>query len=482
MNYSKPKIMKRFILVFMFIVLPSIMGMGVYAYDISAENEDGVTLFYVWRHDKTELTVTYEVQEWVGTEGYKGAIRIPSSVTYEGVTYPVTRIGYCAFYKCEELTSVTIPSSVDNIGDGAFGQCFKLESLFIPQSVTSIGKDAFHDCVGLTSIVVEEGNPAYDSRSNCNALIETATNTLLRGCKNTVIPDDIEAFGSYAMSNMSTFTSLQLPNTLKYIGAYAFLNCYNVTSLTIPGSVKTIGGAAFSGCTGLTELTIEKGVETIDDGAFQGTSLPELTLPVTIQSLGNSLIYNSGDIKTIKVLFAEPIAIQSTTFKTYYSLSTMTLYVPKGCKEAFAAADNWKDFGEIIEMDEEPEQLDYFFTDVNGTKMYFKILDRDSKTVEIGLGDEPAIDTGVSGELVLPSEVKGYTVTGIAANAFAGCAGITELTIPASITSIAGGAFSGNKAMTKVTYEGSPCPIDPQAFDEDTYANALLVVDDEQKK
>jgi hypothetical protein len=193
------------------------------------------------------------------------------------------------------------------------------------------------------------------------------------------------------------------------------------------------------------------------------------------------MIFESFDIKTIKVLFGEPIPINESTFNTYYSPSTMTLYVPKGCREAFAAADYWKEFGQIIETDEEAEPLEYFYSYINDTKMYFKILNHESKTVQIGLGDEPAIDTAVSGELILPSEVKGYTVTGIAANAFAGCAGLTEVTIPASITSIASGAFSENTALTKVTYEGSPCPIASDAFDAYTYNHAALVVDDDKK-
>ena len=457
-------------------------GTEAMAYDFQAKNTDGVTLFYNWVNSKTEVAVTHEGNTWVPTEGYTGDIRIPESVTYEGITYPVTRIGKNAFFSCREMTSITIPSSVNTISEGALGECIGLTSLFIPNTVTKIGNNAFMNCSGLISIVVEEGNPNYDSRNNCNAVIETATNTLLRGCRNTVIPDDIEAFGGYSMSNLATFTIQTLPSTVKYIGQYAFLNCESITSLTIPGSVKTIEAMAFNGCIGLTNLTLEKGVETLAGGVFQSClGLTELTLPSTIQSLGDNLIYNSINIKTIRVLFGEPIAINGSTFNTYFSPSTMTLYVPKGCREAFAVAYSWKDFGQIIETDEEPEPLEYFYSYINDIKMYFKVLDHENKTVQVGLGEEPAIDTAVSGELVLPSEVKGYTVTGIAANAFAGCAGLTEVTIPASITSIASGAFRDNTALTKVIYEGNPCPIASDAFDEYTYNNATLVVDDDKK-
>lgn len=473
--------MKKYFFTYILTVLMSMVGIEASAYDFKATSDDGVTFFYNWIKDKTEVAVTYEGKTWVATAGYTGDIKVPESVTYEGKTYPVTRIGYCAFFNCE-ITSITIPRCVNTIGEGALGECIRLTSLFIPNTVTKIGNNAFQDCIGLTSIVVEDGNPNYDSRNNCNAVIETATNTLLRGCRNTVIPDDIEAFGSLSMSNLKTFTIQTLPSTVKYIGVYAFLNCESITSMTIPGSVKTIDDEAFHGCVGMNSLTIEKGVETIGAGAFSSClALTKLTLPVTIQSLGGSMIFESFDIKTIEVLFGEPIPINESTFNTYYSPSTMTLYVPKGCREAFAAADYWKEFGQIIETDEEAEPLEYFYSYINDTKMYFKILNHESKTVQIGLGDEPAIDTAVSGELILPSEVKGYTVTGIAANAFAGCAGLTEVTIPASITSIASGAFSGNTELTKVTYEGSPCPIASDAFDAYTYNHAALVVDDDKK-
>jgi hypothetical protein len=113
------------------------------------------------------------------------------------ITIPnsVTSIGYAAFEYCPGLTSVVIPNSVTSIGNYTFGSCSSLTSITIPNSVTSIGNNTFEYCTGLTSIIVDENNPIFDSRGNCNAIIETETNTLICGCKNTIIPNSINSIG-----------------------------------------------------------------------------------------------------------------------------------------------------------------------------------------------------------------------------------------------------------------------------------------------
>ena len=133
---------------------------------------------------------------------YSGNIVIPETVEHNGVVCSVTKIR-----------------------DNAFHDCNRLKSVIIPNSVTTIGQGAFEGCSSLTRIVVESGNTRYDSREGCNAIIETATNTLVTGCKNTVIPESVTTIGYRAFNDCTGLTSITIPNSVTKIGIAAFFYC-----------------------------------------------------------------------------------------------------------------------------------------------------------------------------------------------------------------------------------------------------------------
>ena len=155
--------------------------------------------------------------------------------TVDGVRYSVN----------DDNTTVTVagyPSGSKPTGDLTIPESVTFRGC--PYPVTSIGNEAFDGCSGLTSIKVESGNSVYDSRKNCNAIIETATNTLISGCKNTIIPNSVTSIGKGAFEHCTGLTSVTIPNSVTSIGDYAFDGCWGLTSVNIPNSVTSIGDGA----------------------------------------------------------------------------------------------------------------------------------------------------------------------------------------------------------------------------------------------
>ncbi len=407
------------------------------------------------------------------------SVDIPNSVTAIGdyafeectgltsidIPNSVTAIGRQAFMDCTELTSIDIPNSVtaissyafyntawyDNQPDGlvyagmvaykykgtmpsgtnmtlkegslgiavcAFMECTGLTSIVIPNSVTEIGVLAFMDCPGLTSLVVESGNPRYDSRNNCNAIIETASNALIAGCKNTIIPNSVTEIGYGAFKNCTALTSIDIPNSVTKIGEIAFEGCDGLTGIVIPNSVTEIGVEAFDWCPGLTSLVVESGntrydsrnncnaiietasnaliagckntiipnsVTTIGDYAFYGceglisivipnsvteigygafeycTGLTSIVIPNSVTSIGDGAFCNCWRLTDVYCYIADPSRVWSGYYPFYSKggdYSGRTLHVLQGTASLYRTNSNWYPyFGRIVE--------DIFLGDVN---------------------------------------------------------------------------------------------------------------------
>ena len=216
--------MKKLFLSTLLLALPLLAS----AYDIAVENSDGVTIYYNYYNNGTELEVTRESSS--SYDRYSGAVNIPEEVTYMSRTRKVTSIGSHAFYYCSGLTSVTIGNSITSIGGSAFYNCTGLTSVTIGNSVTSIGDEAFRGCTGLKKVIVK------DIAAWCAISFSYYESNPLSSAQHLYSDDNTE------------IKDLVIPNSVTTIGDFAFSSCKGLTSVTIPNSVTTIGDWAFISC------------------------------------------------------------------------------------------------------------------------------------------------------------------------------------------------------------------------------------------
>lgn len=272
----------------------------------------------------------------------------------------VTTINENAFtdFKIEE---VEFNESIKSIKKNAFKNCKNIHSITIPSNVIEIGSNAFEGCEGLTSIIVEDENEIYDSRDNCNAIIETETGTLISGCPTTIIPNSVTKIGDNAfayMSNMnkivdisegvisignrafvdcSTMKGINFPTTLEEICRGAFYYCENISSITIPNSLISIKSGVFRACSKLKTINIYNiehycKLELSDyfaaptcNGAslyYNDEKIEEIVIPDSISDIKSYAFYNCKGITKIKF----PAELKSINAMSFSNCTDMKIY------------------------------------------------------------------------------------------------------------------------------------------------------------
>ena len=305
------------------------------------------------------LTYSYDDEDHTATvtgreEGVKleGELVIPETVMHNGEAYTVTAIAGGAFEGCSGLTSVVIPTTIISIEGNPFIRCSNLEA-----------------------IVVEQGNAYYDSRNDCNAIIETATNKLVLGCQNTIIPNDVATIGESSFFGCSHLTTIAIPNSvtkieglafhscglvsvslsenLTEIGQWAFSSCTNLTSISIPNGVTSLGAQAFLYCYSLISASLPSGITMIPHGLFQSCgNLASITIPSGVTLISSYAFLGCYNLASLTVLSETPPVLDNESLGDIFIdvNKNIPVYIPCGTLETYQTASGWSEFTNFVEM------------------------------------------------------------------------------------------------------------------------------------
>ena len=384
-----------------------------------------------------------------------GSLVIPGQVTYEGTTYTVNQIGYNAFRNCSAITSVVIPNTVTIVGynsfygcsgitsidvpegvktisECAFAYCTSLASITIPSTVTSIAnpntatnnKGILYECDNLESIVIASGNATYDSRNNCNAIIETASNKLIIGCKGTTFPATVTTIGRNAFRE-TKITDVALPEGVTTLEPLCFNGCFDLKTLSIPSTLTTIGDNAFNGCSALESIVVAEANTTFDSrdncnaiiktsenelvlgckttvipasvitigmNAFRRNTITDVVIPEGVTTIANYAFFECTQLKTVTLpstlknikygafqvcnsltdIYAYPhanvetgdtVTLQDDIWAFMdepWTAAECNLHVYPEDVEYYSNADQWKEFNVVADLGETQEAL-YLF-------------------------------------------------------------------------------------------------------------------------
>ena len=235
------------------------------------------------------------------------ALQYCSSLTSVTLPARLTELGDWLFDGCSSLQSIVIPVSVENIGECVFRNCSSLTSIHIPQNVINISTPLYsgsivEGCSALSTITIDSNNPKYDSRNNCNAIIETETNKMIICCKNSTIPNSVIELANALFQNRQDLDSLIIPEGVQILGNNIFNGCSNLKKVQLPNTITQLGSWAFAYCSKLKEINLPQHLKAIERGCFEYcSSLTSLTLPEGVADIGMETFMYASKLDTINI-------------------------------------------------------------------------------------------------------------------------------------------------------------------------------------
>ena len=369
------------------------------------------------------------VANWDTDEDGELSYNEATAVTNLGMVFQGNQI-ITSFDELQYFTGLT------TIAFGSFTGCSGLTSVVIPTTIISIEGNPFISCDNLAEIVVKEGNAYYDSRNGCNAIIETATNKLVSGCQNTVVPDGVTTIGEKSFFGGSNLTTITIPNSvtkiedaafhscglvsvslsenLTEIGQWAFHSCNNLTSISIPNGVTSLGAQAFINCYSLLSVSLPSGITTIPHGLFQSCgNLASITIPSGITFISSCAFLGCYNLASITILAETPPVLDNESLGDIFVdvSKSIPVYVPCGTIEAYQNAEGWNEF---TNLQENIPEIEVVSSDESlGTVAILQEPDCENEAIvqATPIGDYTFFNWTENGEIVSTEAIYTFTPT-----------------------------------------------------------------------
>ena len=418
----------------------------------------------------TQITMSNAVETIGSNAFYKTAIT--------SITLPSTLIslGEYAFYECKQLTEITIPGNLSSIAAKTFYNCTSLRKLVIEEGVTTIGANAFEGCSKLNDITIPEGVTSIDIHAfqGCSRITEISLpsslinlgGSVFYGCSSLasiVIPDKITSIENHTFYGCTSLKEVTLPQTILKIEEYAFRDCA-FTQFTIPSSATEIQAYAFSYCKNLTSITLPSGMTKIPNNLFDHcSSLTSIVIPEGVTAIETGAFWECTSLTSVTI----PEGVTSIYGEAFYNCSLTTLTLPNSLEEIGNSAYCNSCGGDYLGAFAHNTNLTSVVIPKNvsriGSDAFEGCTSLSQITLQEGLkeiGANAFLDCGALRSIIIPEGV-----TTIGEDAFANCR-LTEISLPRSLKTIGdNGVFQGNKFLTSVTIYGGVERIGSYAFD-----------------